>query len=235
MAVEEIGGTDAADQDELGGERADPGELLEFVDGVVGVHGAEPVPSEAPSEGCFRRCAQLLDLGRGELQHHGRGLRHADPGADDRPGGRLVRGEEQHGPKVAVSALQPRDDRVVLADRGEALRAGLALAADRLADPRISRIVPDLLAHAGHDERFARELFERVGLARRQHGKQLLRRATDRAELPAGIDLELAADLIAAPMYWRMTVTRQRFTGEDLDLLVQATVAALGALRANEP
>ncbi len=107
------------------------------------------------------------------------------------------------------------------------LRALLSSAADHLRDHRVSRIVPDVLAESARDPDFAAALHERIGLIRRHRGAEMITRAVDRGELPAHVDLELASDLIAAPLYWRLSVTRQALTTTDLDRLIQMTINAL--------
>lgn len=50
-----------------------------------------------------------------------------------------------------------------------------------------------------------------IGIVRRERGAAMVRRAIERGELPQDVDLALAADLIAAPVYWRLAVTREAF------------------------
>lgn len=47
-----------------------------------------------------------------------------------------------------------------------------------------------------------------IGEPRRALVPTGLRHAIDRGVLPADIDLEMALDLIAAPVYWRLSVRR---------------------------
>lgn len=107
------------------------------------------------------------------------------------------------------------------------LRALFSNAAEHLRDPRVSRIVPDVLAESARDSDFAAALHEQIGLIRRHRAAEMIIRAIDRGELPAHVDLALASDMIAAPLYWRLSVTRQALTTTDLDRLVQMTINAL--------
>ncbi len=109
------------------------------------------------------------------------------------------------------------------------LRASLRIASEQLRHPLVARVVPDLLAEAARDSAFGAALHEQIGVVRRERGVAMVRRAIDRGELPADLDLALAADVIAAPLYWRLAVTREPFTEKDLERLVGMTLAALRA------
>jgi hypothetical protein len=49
---------------------------------------------------------------------------------------------------------------------------------------------------------------ETVREPRRQRAAEILHRAVRRGELAADIDLELALDFLAGPLYWRLVVVR---------------------------
>ena len=51
--------------------------------------------------------------------------------------------------------------------------------------------------------------------------------AIRRGELPAGTDVELAMDLLAGPVYWRLAVMQVEVTDEYCDRLAAVIVAAL--------
>jgi hypothetical protein len=57
----------------------------------------------------------------------------------------------------------------------------------------------------------------------------MFQRAIERGELPADIDLELALDLFAAPIYWRLTVRAVEAGPGYLDRLTEMILRALGA------
>ena len=97
-----------------------------------------------------------------------------------------------------------------------------------LRHPLVRRIVPDLNAELARNAEFA-TLVQPFQRARRAHGDALLRRAIARGELPETLDFELANDLLAAPLYWRMLVTPGKSDAAYLDRLARAIVAALGA------
>ncbi len=112
---------------------------------------------------------------------------------------------------------------------GEDLRAFFGRCAEHLAEPTVARIVSDLLARVVRDEDFARALHERVGSVRRDRGIAMIDRAVDRGELPVDCDRELAADLVLAPLYWRLVVTRGEIDDGYIDRLVAVTIAAISA------
>lgn len=64
--------------------------------------------------------------------------------------------------------------------------------------------------------------------ARPARGVALVERAVSRGELTAGVDLALALNLPAAPIYWRMVVIQG---AADLDYLDRSTRALTAALR----
>jgi len=89
--------------------------------------------------------------------------------------------------------------------RGDVL-AALRAVADWLTHPQFSRIVPDLVAEARRDEALARAMADTIGGPRRARAVVLLDRAVARGELPPDTDRELALDLLAALVYWRIAV-----------------------------
>lgn len=109
------------------------------------------------------------------------------------------------------------------------LRSFMRIAAEHLRHPLVARIIPDLLAEAARDSAFGAAMHEQIGVVRRERGAAMVRRAIARNELPEHVDLALAADLVAAPVYWRLAVTREPFDEQDLERLVTATLAALRA------
>lgn len=108
------------------------------------------------------------------------------------------------------------------------IRALLRSIRRALRHPPVRRIVPDVNAELARSAEFA-TLVQPFQHARRAHGDTLLRRAIARGELPETLDFELANDLLAAPLYWRMLVTPRKSDAAYLDRLAGAIVAALSA------
>jgi AcrR family transcriptional regulator len=98
-----------------------------------------------------------------------------------------------------------------------------------LRHPLARRILPDLHAESARSSEL-RAVHARVALARRAQVDTLIERAIARGELDARIDRSLALDLLPAPLYWRMVVTGQTVSRQQLELQVAAIVAGLVAL-----
>ncbi|GAA4532974.1 TetR/AcrR family transcriptional regulator [Amycolatopsis samaneae] len=95
--------------------------------------------------------------------------------------------------------------------------------------PRFSRILPDLIAEGARNSTQADIMRDSIGVPRRERGEAMFHRAIARGELPEDTDLEMALDVLAAPMYWRLVV-RQAPPGPDyLESLVELFLRALNA------
>ncbi|TDC87216.1 TetR/AcrR family transcriptional regulator [Nonomuraea deserti] len=112
--------------------------------------------------------------------------------------------------------------------RGD-LIAGLGAVHDWLTHPRFVLILPDLTAEAARNPALAEAIQATIGTPRRQLASAALHRAVERGELPAGLNLELALDLIAAPIHWRLNVRRAPIEPGYLEALADHLMRALGA------
>lgn len=126
--------------------------------------------------------------------------------------------------RVAVELGEFSDHGTLAAD----LAAYLEKTRRALRHPLVRRIVPDLAAERIRSGDLTAVL-DRIAARRRALGETLLDRAVARGELPAGIDRELALDLIPSPLYWRMVVRGRPVGRADLEQQVSALVAALKA------
>ncbi|MFI2432578.1 TetR/AcrR family transcriptional regulator [Streptomyces sp. NPDC018693] len=100
-----------------------------------------------------------------------------------------------------------------------------------LRHPVASQIIPDLQAEAARNPEIAEAL--RKALREGQEGVavKIVAAAERRGEVRAGLDDELALDLISGPLYWRSVVIRTDDLPKGyLDTLARATAAALKAL-----
>ncbi|MEU5788951.1 TetR/AcrR family transcriptional regulator [Micromonospora purpureochromogenes] len=113
------------------------------------------------------------------------------------------------------------------------LRGDLALLfqvmAHALSHPLASQIIPDLLAEAARNPTIDQTLQQVLRGKQQEIGGQLIGRAVERGELPAGTDPEAAVDLIVGPLYWRLAIARTPLTDTYLDTLAEAVAAGLGA------
>jgi AcrR family transcriptional regulator len=111
------------------------------------------------------------------------------------------------------------------------LRAALLAIRRALRHPLIRRIVPDLHAELMRSPELEAAV-RPFQAARRARGVAMIERAIARGELPASLDMELVADLVAAPLYWRLTVTGGTADAAYLDRLVVVLIAAIRACAA---
>jgi AcrR family transcriptional regulator len=98
-----------------------------------------------------------------------------------------------------------------------------------ITDPRFSRIMPDLMAEGVRDPELAIAARTAIGDPRRAHSEAMLHRAMARGELPENLDLELAVDIVAAPIYWRLSARHAHTEVGYLDKLAEMLLRALGA------
>ncbi|MGW1615299.1 TetR/AcrR family transcriptional regulator [Streptomyces sp. NPDC002285] len=100
-----------------------------------------------------------------------------------------------------------------------------------LRHPVVSQIIPDLQAEAARNPEIAEALQKALEQGQEGVASKILTGAEQRGEVRAGIDKELALDLISGPLYWRMVVARSpKLPKGHLDALARATTEALKAL-----
>ncbi|WP_407529378.1 TetR/AcrR family transcriptional regulator [Methylobacterium oryzisoli] len=89
----------------------------------------------------------------------------------------------------------------------------------------IRRIVSDLHAEIGREPALA-EAIRPLQQARRDRARDLVERATARGELDPQVDFESIADLVAAPIYWRLVVVGGRSDRQHIRRLARMCAAA---------
>lgn len=112
--------------------------------------------------------------------------------------------------------------------RGD-LQQALNALVDWLDDPRFGRILPDLVAEANRNKALSDALTVHLDAPRRSRGQEVLDRAIARGELPTNTDREVALDLLAAPIFWRLRVRRASVSPEYLEHLLESMLVLLGA------
>jgi AcrR family transcriptional regulator len=104
----------------------------------------------------------------------------------------------------ALSRLPEQSEPV----RGDDVREDLVRILEALrrrhAGSRAGRILPRLVAEAVDHPELMRLYRERVMLPRRARMAAVLRRGVDAGELPAGLDVEYAVDLLVGPLFYRL-------------------------------
>jgi AcrR family transcriptional regulator len=98
--------------------------------------------------------------------------------------------------------------------------------------PLTSRIFPDLVAEAQRDPKLQALLHSGVRDRRRTAAEQILQRGITRGELPQDVDRELALDLIAAPIFWRVIVTQGDTSARYVRSMAAALLRAIDGRRA---
>ncbi|WBB81631.1 TetR/AcrR family transcriptional regulator [Micromonospora sp. WMMD882] len=96
-----------------------------------------------------------------------------------------------------------------------------------LRHPLASQIIPDLLAEAARNPQMAQTLEEALRVNQRAVGGQLIGRAVERGELPAGADPDAAIDFVVGPIYWRLAIARLPLEPDELPRMAAAVTAAL--------
>ncbi|MFE3165313.1 TetR/AcrR family transcriptional regulator [Streptomyces sp. NPDC059224] len=109
------------------------------------------------------------------------------------------------------------------------LRELLAAYRSQLANPLLALIGAELLAESRRDNTLAQMLHTEVAAPRRLAALAILRGAIDRGELPPTLDVELATDLLIAPLAFRMVILDGHTDNDYLETLTAATIAALKA------
>jgi glutathione S-transferase len=89
----------------------------------------------------------------------------------------------------------------------------------------IRRILADLHAQIGREPALA-EAIRPMQQARRERAHALVERAVARGELEDSVDRETIADLVAAPLYWRLVVVGGRSNREHIRRLARMSAAA---------
>ena len=87
------------------------------------------------------------------------------------------------------------------------LRAYLHALADFLTNTDAGAVLRALIGQAQHDPDLAATFRARFLDDQRGRDENLVRRARERGELPAGLDLDLAVDELVGPIYYRVLVT----------------------------
>jgi AcrR family transcriptional regulator len=112
--------------------------------------------------------------------------------------------------------------------RGD-VRQFLVNACASMEHPLARTIVPDLLAEATRNPEFATAILGAIRDPRREKAETLLTRAVERGELTTDADLDIALELLAGPLYWRLVVLGDDINDEYFDRLTNKIVTALQA------
>jgi hypothetical protein len=96
-----------------------------------------------------------------------------------------------------------------------------------LTDPLAKAIIPDLLSEANRNPALEAALLRAVRDPRRTRAAAIIRRAIERGEVADTLNPDLALDVLAGPLYWRLAVVHQPVN--DDEELVQLAHMLMGA------
>ena len=97
-----------------------------------------------------------------------------------------------------------------------------------LTHPPFARILPDLVAEMARNPALGDVVDAVVCGPRRELAATMFRRAAERGELRADIDLEIALDLFAAAVYWRLVVRAAPAEPGYTDKLIDTVLRGIG-------
>ena len=97
------------------------------------------------------------------------------------------------------------------------------------ADPLNSRIFLDLVAEAKRDPKLKAMLYSGLRERRRAAAEKILQRGITRRDLPGDVDVQLALDLMEAPLFWRAVVTQGDTSGPYIRTMTGALLRAIDA------
>lgn len=95
-------------------------------------------------------------------------------------------------------------------------------------DSPLATVLPSLAGERAHNPKLS-ELFRPVMRGRQAPLRRALERAVERGELPEGLDLALAADLVVGPIAVRLFFTGARLRPEMVDPIVDLALRGLQA------
>ena len=96
-----------------------------------------------------------------------------------------------------------------------------------LTDPLAKAIIPDLLSEANRNPDLAEALLATVRDPRRTRAAAIIRRAIQRGEVADTLNPDLALDVLAGPLYWRLAVVHQPISDDELVQLAEMVIGAL--------
>jgi AcrR family transcriptional regulator len=128
---------------------------------------------------------------------------------------------------LAVQGLPAPDTGALQSD----LRLLYEVTSRALRHPVASQILPDLQAEAARNPEIAEAVQKALRDGQEGVASKIIVAAEQRGEVRAGLDDELALDLISGPLYWRSVIIRSpKLPKGYLDALARATAEALKAL-----
>jgi AcrR family transcriptional regulator len=127
---------------------------------------------------------------------------------------------------LVIEAMSTARDMVPVPESGDLRKDLLAVGkgiVQTLAHTPAGAVIPALAADIMHDPEMAEQFRSQMIRPRRSAVTQILRRAADRGELPADLDIDLLLDVYAGAVFYRVLVSGEPVT----DLLAEQLVSLL--------
>jgi AcrR family transcriptional regulator len=124
--------------------------------------------------------------------------------------------------EVALAHLDMPDTGSLHRDVIAFLRAEYAVLTHSLA----KAIIPDLFSEANRNPALEAALLHAVRDPRRTRAAAIIRRAIERGEVADTLNPDLALDVLAGPLYWRLSVVHQPINDDELVRLAEMVMAA---------
>jgi AcrR family transcriptional regulator len=127
---------------------------------------------------------------------------------------------------LVIEAMSTALDMVPVPESGDLRKDLLAVGkgiVQTLAHTPAGTVIPALAADIMHDPEMAEQFRNQMIRPRRSAVTQILRRAADRGELPADLDIDLLLDVYAGAVFYRVLVSGEPVT----DLLAEQLVSLL--------
>jgi AcrR family transcriptional regulator len=125
--------------------------------------------------------------------------------------------------QVSIPIITVEDRGSLFEELREYVRRGIPL----LQRPLSRRILPDLYSEMSRDTLLGSAIRDNFQEPKRKHVSEIIKRAIARGEISNAVDLNLALDLIAGPLYWRFIVTQDAIDDRYADRFAHMLVGAL--------
>jgi len=130
--------------------------------------------------------------------------------------------------QVSIPIITVEDRGSLLEEMREYAKRTLPL----LNRPLAWKILPDLYNQMNRDTRLGQIIRENFQQPKRLHAAEIIKRAIARGEISEMVDIDLALDFMAGPLYWRLVVTRDSIDERFADQFARMVT---GALQAADP
>ena len=93
----------------------------------------------------------------------------------------------------------------------------------------LGRTMVSLVAESGEDSEITKSFYTYYLKPRREDAKKVLKHAIDQGQIQAKIDLDVVADMLYGPIYFRILIYKKKVDAEFIDTLVDQVMIGIGA------